>query len=742
MRNLRLGALASFAIGAVSACFLGGGSNGDGSDAAPSVDAGQVLPFQADPPQVYVAKVKNVLTGLPPTADEISTVTNASDPRAALQGLIKSWQTAPQTKNDVYGIALNAYQLKLLRFFQLAFQQVQITNKDVETMLGQKTVTKNSDVLPSIMSNLQTSFAMTMMMQSIEGTQSFKIAPSTTTFAMTTALMEFYGFLDAMQINDDGSGGKADGTLLLEQPAPNGIGMPATVTLTSDVVPISESASPGANWMRWTNPQIAKQCTGTSGTLPMSAFNLHQAVYGWWDGVPQGGGCKGSFLGTASTSVLQPQHFADWRLVTIKTDPTPSHWTAWWDVAALSNTSTATSLTLRVPRVGFFTTPAFFANWPTNDSNQMRVTMNQTFIVALGAGVDGTDPTQTSPSVPGLAVDHTGTTGACYGCHQLLDPSRGPLMSTYSWFYHAQDQTKSPYNGQADAGFAPPPGGYTFAFQGQVTPNITTVDQLGAQLSSHPNFAGAWAEKFCLWANSAGPNNALPCNPQDKTFGDVVAQFASDGDFNAMVVNLMSSPIITNASQTSSEQSVGEIVTVARRDHLCASLNQRLGFQDLCGTSGFDAAALNTTVTAIANGLPSDTYGRGAATPSLPSAPTMFSWAANQDICEQVAVVLVDNAALPTCTSGRATVPCSWSSASQAAVSNAIHDFVTVVMGIADGDADPRYAQATSALSTFYGQAVDAAYPDDGGGTISPTVALQATFSTACQSPSAVSIGM
>ena len=44
-----------------------------------------------------------------------------------------------------------------------------------------------------------------------------------------------------------------------------------------------------------------------------------------------------------------------------------------------------TELVLATPRVGFMTTPAFFANWPTNTSNSYRVTTNQALIVALGA---------------------------------------------------------------------------------------------------------------------------------------------------------------------------------------------------------------------------------------------------------------------------------------------------------------------------------------------------------------------
>src|SRR5262245_64882583 len=70
------------------------------------------IPFEPDPPMVYVAKVKNLLVGLPPTDAEVDAV--IADP-AALGGLIDEWMKQPE------------YQRKMLRFFQLAFQQTQIT---------------------------------------------------------------------------------------------------------------------------------------------------------------------------------------------------------------------------------------------------------------------------------------------------------------------------------------------------------------------------------------------------------------------------------------------------------------------------------------------------------------------------------------------------------------------------------------------------------------------------------------
>src|SRR6185312_6710497 len=72
--------IASFALlTAVAACSSGGKAKPDAAGTTtPPVDGGAgmgvdmgPLPFQVDPPAVYLAKVKNLLVGLPPTADEV-----------------------------------------------------------------------------------------------------------------------------------------------------------------------------------------------------------------------------------------------------------------------------------------------------------------------------------------------------------------------------------------------------------------------------------------------------------------------------------------------------------------------------------------------------------------------------------------------------------------------------------------------------------------------------------------------
>ena len=73
------------------------------------------IPFVADPPAVYVTKVKDILVGLPPTDAEIQAVVQSP---TALGGLVDSWMALPQ------------YQQKMMVFFELAFQQTQIASSD------------------------------------------------------------------------------------------------------------------------------------------------------------------------------------------------------------------------------------------------------------------------------------------------------------------------------------------------------------------------------------------------------------------------------------------------------------------------------------------------------------------------------------------------------------------------------------------------------------------------------------
>jgi hypothetical protein len=388
-------------------------------------------------------------------------------------------------------------------------------------------------------------------------------------------------------------------------------------------------------------------------------------------------------------------------MVTIRAPKKGESTTAFYDLPTLR---AANELVLQIPRIGFFSTPAFFANWPTNISNEMRVTVNQTLIVATGAAIDGTDTT-VPDTAPGLDSTHADPKLGCLGCHRLLDPTRSILAATYTWNYHEQlDATETGQKGQ-------------FAFQGVIKP-VNTISDFATTLATHPLFGQAWAQKLCYYVNSAA------CETDDPEFTRVVRVFEdSSWSWPVLVRELVSSPLTTHAARTKTvEDTQGGIVAVSRRDHLCAAWDARLGLTDVCGLDVQKKNAGQQTVPQIVSGLPSDGYGRGSVAPVLPNEPTLFYRAGTENICESIAAAVVD----PT-----KPVPGAkaWASAESDA---AIGDFVHLVMGLPG--ADPRAAPVQALLAQHYQAAI--------GTGATPTDALRSTFIVACTAPSATAIGL
>jgi hypothetical protein len=642
--------------------------------------------FVAAPPSVYVAKVKNLLVGLPPTDAEVAAV--AADP-GQLKTLIDEWMALPE------------YTAKMQVFFELAFQQTQVSISDFADQTFPRQADINGTTAPLITQNAIESFARTMIELTSEG-QPLTNAMTTHTFMMTPALMELYAFLDVWQVDDLGN--------VTDRFRAANPGLTITVGAAAGPVPIAESLDPtSANYMHWYDPDVANDgafgtgCAADPIVYPASAVTLHFLMQGSLDGrkSPSGGQCLPQ-AGTSTAPQLAPSDYTTWKMVTIRPPNPGEATTTFYDLPSLR---AATELVLNVPRVGFFTTPAFFANWQTNTSNTMRVTTNQALIVATGASIDGTDTTVPT-STPGLDAEHAAPGTACYQCHQLLDPTRSILAATYSFDYHQQ----------SDATYSSQPG--LFAFQGVIKP-VRTIDDFGATLAGHPLFASAWVQKLAYYANSAA------CDPNDPEFQRIVGVFQSSGySWSTLVRELLSSALTTYATPTSTAAENGEVVAVSRRDHLCAALDARLGFADVCGLDAANKAASLTTIPEIVSGLPSDGYGRGSVAPVLPNQPTLFYRAGTENICEAVAALTIDVATKQT-----ATGSVQWSSADP---TSAIADFVSLVMALPSSD--PRAAQAQSILTSHFDSATQ------GGATASD--ALKSTFVAACLAPSSVSIGM
>lgn len=649
------------------------------------------LPIETSPPAVYVAKVKNILLGLPPTDEEVKAV--ESDP-AKLASLIDEWMKLPQ------------YEAKLLRFFQLTFQQTQVDGVDFNDQAFPEKFSTNKATTPLVVQNATESFARTVVEMTAKG-HPLTEAMTTRELMMTPALMELYAWLDAWQVDD---AGKLTDRFQVANPD-------ATITVTSaGPIPARESFDPASpKYLHFYDPNLAAYDQNDPGCFvdPVVydkknhgnlGFALQRVLQGSLDGrkSPLGGKCP-NISGSAATQ-LDGDDFTAWKLVTIRAPKAGEKVTDFYDLPKLR---AASELVVRIPRVGFFSTPAFFANWATNTSNQMRVTMNQALIVGLGAQVDGTDPTHPA-TTPGLDATHAGAP-ACVACHQTLDPTRSIFAASFSWNYHLQ----------TDTALTSQPG--MFQFQG-VTKPVTSLDDFGNVLATHPLFGQAWAQKLCYYASSR------KCDAADPEFQRVVDAFKSSGfSWSTLVRELLSSPITTNARATKTLADQGEVVAVARRDHLCAALNVRLGFDDVCGLitapEGKRKQAVALNIQQLVAGLPSDGYGRGSVAPVLPNEPSLFYRAGTENICASIAQLVVD----PTVKQDPSTK--QWSGAQPDA---AIADFVHSVMALTPSDA--RAPLAISVLQKHFRAAVAT------GATASD--ALRSTFVVACLAPSAISVGL
>jgi hypothetical protein len=674
------------ALGAVVVALAAAGA-GCGNDRAGGDDSGSNTPFVADPPSVYVAKVKNILVGQPPTDDEVAQVT--ADP-SKLGGLIDGWMASPE------------YQKKMMVFFELAFQQTQITATDFVDIVPTQGLGAGR-MIPLLVQNTRESFARTVLELTKQG-RPLTDAFTTKQLMMTPALMELYAFLDTRQVNDAAQ--------VNDLFAAANKGLKITMETSAGPIPIADSINPASpNYLHFFTPDLPglTYADTTCNALDPITFNvnaqaLHALLYGEIPNHPGPSGNCGNRAGSVQSAQVAATDFTAWKMVTIRAPKGSEARTVFYDLPTLR---TSNELVLTTPRPGFFSTPAFFANWPTNSSNQMRVTLNQALIVATGAAIDGTDST-TPPSTPGLDGKHAAPNTACYGCHQLLDPTRSILSATYSWFY----------NPQTDTTLTKQPG--LFAFQNVIAP-MQTIDDFAHQLATHPLVSQAWAQKLCYYANSA------PCNPIDPEFLRVVEKFTSaGGNWNTLVHELMASPITTNTAETATSKTNGEVVAVSRRDHLCAALNNRLGFVDICeldSTLG-GRAPQQAAIAQIVSGMPSDGYGRGSTIPVLPNDPTLFYRAGLENVCAQVAAMTID--AKPNANQPGAK---AWSSSQPDA---AIAEFVSTVMSLTSSD--PRAAQAKSILTSHFHAAMQA------GQTASDS--LKSTFVAACLSPSFIGIGM
>lgn len=209
----------------------GGGGTSSAADAA--TDATVSSTFESVEPNVYVAKVKNLLLSLPPNDDEIASIT--ADP-TQLKALITSWQQLPQ------------YSQKMRRFFELAFQQTQVSVADFADQSYPQPLVFNTTTTPLLVQNAEQSFARTMLGLVAQG-QPWTQSMTTPSLMLTTALKEFYAFLDVWEVDDNGK--VTDG---FKQANPS---LTLYVGASSGPIALTDSLDPSsANYMRFYDADV------------------------------------------------------------------------------------------------------------------------------------------------------------------------------------------------------------------------------------------------------------------------------------------------------------------------------------------------------------------------------------------------------------------------------------------------------------------------------------------------------
>ena len=348
---------------------------------------------------------------------------------------------------------------------------------------------------------------------------------------------------------------------------------------------------------RWVFPEMPEDCTrryGSRPDRPFDAFPMLTTLFGRLR-------CFGtSDWRMGELSLVQSSDHEDWRVVTLVEGRQP---TAFYDLPSLR---AANSVGVRTGRRGYFTTPAFLSNWLTNKDNQHRVTINQTLITSLGytfTGGDATVPAHLDAVDEGARQD-----SYCMGCHKNMDPMRR---------YFAQP-LRIDYMATGDA--SPPPRA-SFGLLGERS-NASGFAGLADAIATHPRFARAWVQKMCVWANSQR------CDSADPEFVRIERAFVDGGyDLRELLVELLSSPLVRgdliDGQVPHTYTSRPFLVSVARQQHMCDALAQRLG-RDVCALGA---------VVEVLDLLPADSFARGAIDAIQTVRPSAFQAKAHENLC-------------------------------------------------------------------------------------------------------------
>jgi len=705
----------------------GGGGNG-GAGGTGHVDPGKVTqpdaPFDDRAAALVARKVKNLLTGLAPTDDDVSALKMSG--AAGLQKLITTWMTDSNFQDF--------FQSKMLFFFRNTFQQTGFTpTEDFKIQLLQNggfdfgplgTSAVGDDAFALLVQNLQDSFARTAW-EIVKAGDSFTETLTTRRYQMTTGLKSLY-----LQIEMPNDQPFAFNRIMAMQ-------TPWKVDYSGNPIPLEDTLNPGSpNYMVFDDQVPVNAgtfrgggglttCHGGTSVDPStgaaittasytSTAQLFQRLLGYTPRYPFSG--NPLCFEHASKPYFTEGDMGDWGWVNThtlargETPPKP------WELPTLRKTA---DIGTALPRIGFYTTPAFLALWNTNDSNQHRVTANQTLLVATGQSFTP-EATIVPLSSAGLDATHAVAGTECNGCHKSLDPMR------QFWANQLDFNDRNDFIARSFTGAAPNPRpttiGGLMAFENDNQTGASMMD-LGNLLlmindadptEALSGFASSITQKLCFYANSTA------CDTSDPEFRRVALAFQQNFNFAVLVKELFASPLVTGVSATKSFDKDSVPVSILRRDHFCAALSNRLNKSDLCAQAVPLHSTTQTATFKIASSVPADAFSRGAESPVTPQDPTLFFRSASEMLCENIAAQVVD-----------AATNTVYMSSSFAA---AIDDMVTKVMGYPPSDS--HHADAVSILTDHYNTALPM------NRTMGATIALRSTFALACESPTALSLGI
>jgi hypothetical protein len=661
------------------------------------------LEFDPLPRRIGIAKAKDKLTGLHTTDEELKQ--GATD--EGLKALVDTWTKLPE------------FDAVMLPLFTDVFQQ-NLAHDDEPFQAGLNLSSQGSLAPQSsipLARSLQEMFARTAL-QIVKENRPFTEVATTTRYMMNTPIMATYAFIDVAPRGDNGSRPKPDSWLRKKFP---NYSFTVKDGLFAHTVPVEQTLDENsANFNVWTpNSREFKPDMDSDYGWGDEPIRIPYDQYAAGANFESLFGTLGNYFSGGKDglpSLFTEADWNTWKWVNVRAPKTNENPTYFWNLKSLR---TASEIVTPGPRVGYFTTPAYFTHWRATPGNSMRLQTNQALIIGLEISLVSREPLPASPTVT-TAADHVKPGTACFSCHQTLDPMRDFIRRDYSAAGAAPRAMSSPVYGA--------PIGAQSVFKLSAIPLTGLgVADFGQAIASHPDFAKAWTQKICNWANTA---RCADSDPELLRIADAFQN--SNFNFKVLLREFFASPISTSELRTKSSDESGQITSVVSREQLCHRMSSRGVKPDLClllpVSFIYNPIGNNPRFQASA-AMPLTSYPRGVPAALVPRDPGILYQAAVDRACAYFANELVGNS--PNFFNQH------WPENGAASVQTALNEFVTVVMNVPASD--ERYTELRAALQRHYDQVLPLleALPRN-----SPaSQAMKSTFTIACSSPLAAGNG-